>query len=89
MGVAVSGRYVYLADGADGLRVYAIQPALGVSAAEGSGLTFSWPAQGLFALQQTADLDNPNWVEVTNVSANGQVTLPPPASTMFYRLVGQ
>jgi hypothetical protein len=35
MGVAVSGRYVYLADGTDGLRVFAIQPALRVNLSAG------------------------------------------------------
>jgi hypothetical protein len=89
MGVAVSGHYVYLANGTDGLRVFAIQPALGVSLATGTGLTFSWPAQSSFAVQQTTNLSNPNWVTLTNLATNGQLTLPPPASTMFYRLVGQ
>jgi hypothetical protein len=89
MGVAVSGHYAYLADGTDGLRVFAIEPELGVSLATGTGLTFSWPAQGSFALQQTAELNNPNWVTVTNVPTNGQITLPPPASSMYYRLLGQ
>ena len=89
MGVAVSGGYAYLANGTDGLRVFAIQPVLGVSLVTATGLTFSWPAQGAFALQQTTDLSNPNWVTVTNVPANGQVTLPPPATTMYYRLLGQ
>jgi hypothetical protein len=89
MRVAVSGRYVYLADGTDGLRVFAIQPALGVSLSPGTGLTFSWSAQGSFSIQQTTDLNNPNWVTVTNVANDGQVILPPPASTTYYRLVGQ
>jgi hypothetical protein len=89
LGVAVSGRFVYLANGSDGLRVFAIQPSLGISIVAGTGLTFMWPAQGSFALQQTTDLTNPDWVTVTNVSTNGQLTLPPPASTIYYRLVGQ
>lgn len=89
LGVAVSGRYVYLANGTDGLRVFAIQPQLTVSNAPGNLLTFSWPDQGPFTLQQTADIGNPSWVTLTNIAVNGQLTLPPPASNMFYRLVGQ
>jgi hypothetical protein len=89
MGVAVSGHFAYLADGTDGLRVFAIEPALGISLATETGLTFSWPAQSSFVVQQTADLSNPYWVTVTNVPTDGQVTLPPPASTTYYRLVGQ
>ncbi|MDB6021908.1 MAG: hypothetical protein JWQ04_1765 [Pedosphaera sp.] len=88
-GVAVSGRYAYLANGADGLRVFALQPPLAVSPAPGNGLTFSWPAQGSFVLQQTLDLKNPHWETVTNNPTNGQVTLPPPPSNMYYRLLGQ
>jgi hypothetical protein len=88
-GVAVSGHYAYLADGTDGLRVFAIQPALGMRLVAGTGLNFSWPAQGSFVVQQTADLSNPDWVTVTNVPTDGQVTLPPPANTTYYRLLGQ
>jgi hypothetical protein len=89
LGAAVSGRFVYLANGTDGLRVFAIQPPLAISLGTGMGLTFSWPVQGSFALQQTTDLANPDWVTVTNIPTNGQLTLPPPASTMYYRLAGQ
>ena len=89
MGVAVSGRYVYLANGTDGLRVFAVEPALGVRLMVGAGLAFSWAAQGSFALQQTTNLNNPNWVTVTKVPTNGQIVLPPPSSAMYYRLFGQ
>ena len=89
LGVAVAGRYLYVASGTNGLRVFAIQPQLTVSNAPGNQITFSWPDQGPFALQQTPDIGNPSWVTLTNVPVNGQLILPAPTGNMFYRLVGQ
>lgn len=93
LALAVSGRYVFLANGSDGLRVFAVQPQLGVSGGGNNGLAFAWPAQGTFVLQQSSNLSGGNWITVTNVPAitagNAQVNLSPPSADMFYRLLGQ
>ena len=93
LAVAVSGHYIFLANGTDGLRVFAVQPRLGVSQINGNSLVFTWPNQSLFLIQQNSDLTQDNWLTLTNepavIGANAQVNLPPPGSNTFYRLLGQ
>jgi hypothetical protein len=90
--VTVSGDYVYVANGYDGLRVYLIVPQLQFSLTSSNTVFLSWPvppAPG-FTLQQSFDLGTTNWLNVTNsptlVSDRDQVVLPKSGDKAFYRL---
>ena len=66
-------------------------PQLGITATNSATVQISWPASaGSFALQQNPDLTITNWTTLTNtpvlVSGEYQISLPSPASSMFYRL---
>ncbi|MDE3067320.1 MAG: hypothetical protein KGJ60_07180 [Verrucomicrobiota bacterium] len=67
-------------------------PNLNLEATNGNAFVFTWSASvGGFVLQQTSDLNNANWVNVTNVTtlANGQnqaIVPASPSGNVFYRL---
>lgn len=65
-GVAVSGPYVYVANGADGLRVFEVVPTLLASQSSNKALSFSWPTTASFALQQRS-LTDTKWTTLTNI----------------------
>ena len=55
-------------------------------------VVLAWPTPSTgFRLQQTADLGNPNWSDVTNavnpVNSENQVTISPPRGNRLYRLI--
>ena len=62
----------------------------------GGNLVLDWTVPSMtFVLQQTSDLANSNWTNVTAsqtlnpINFQYRVTTPPPRGTMFYRLVSQ
>ena len=90
--VAVSGNYVYVANGAWGIVVYLLVPQLSISLTNPNACAISWSAPPVnnFVLQQNADLATTNWADVTNapvlVSNRNQVVLSPAPGNTFFRL---
>jgi hypothetical protein len=88
----VSGNYLYLANGYDGLRIVGIVPQLRLSRTNNNRVALSWPIPPTpdFALQQSPDIGTTNWLVVTNsrstVSNRYQVIIPASNNNSFYRL---
>ena len=90
-GIALSGNYVYLANDTSGLGVYLMVPQLRIALTGTNTVLFSWPETPIaFRPQQNATLGPTDWATLTNaplrVGAWNLMTLPPPATNMFYRL---
>jgi hypothetical protein len=89
---AVSGNYLYLANGYDGLRIVGIVPQLRLGRTNNNRVVLSWPIPPApdYALQQNSDLGTTNWLVVTNsrsvVSNRYQVVIPASNNHSFYRL---
>ena len=67
-------------------------PALSIRQSAGNAIVVAWPYPSTgFGLQQNANLGTTNWVNAINVPVHvgdeWQVTVSPPASNRFYRLV--
>lgn len=90
--LAVSGNYVYVPKGADGLRIYLLVPQLGITLGGPDNISVSWsaPPAGGWELQQKTEVPSTNWQTVTNtpvISSNRvEVLLPRTGASQFFRL---
>lgn len=91
-GVALAGDRVCVANQGDGFRIYELAgPKLGVSLTTSNSIMVSWPSNYLsFVLQQKADINIAEWLDVTNTPSNAgnqsQVLLSPLGGNALFRL---
>lgn len=90
-GVCLANGLVYLADQADGLRIFKLAgPRVSLTEAAGN-LRLSWPSNLLnLVAQQSSDLALNGWVDLTNspvlTNSTNQMFLSAPMRPSFYRL---
>lgn len=97
-GVAVSGAYAYLATVPMGVFVYSLGVPdsfrLGIGLTGSASVELSWPAPtAAFLVQHSSGLGASGWETLTNVpqcsGGRNRVSVPPPGSPRFYRLVSE
>lgn len=89
--VQVIGNRVFLAAGADGLRILEVKPVrqfLAMPVVSGNSVVLSWAGGPGIKLQTTTSLLHPLWVDVPGTDGQSRIALPLTPSAAFFRLVG-
>src|SRR5262249_37307588 len=94
--IALSDGYLYVANGADGLRIFSVTglnlPKLSISQTPTNALVFSWPAPTrAFSFHPRSGITSGSRSALTNkpktINATNQILAPRPANATFYRLI--
>ena len=91
-GISVSGNYIYLAFGSEGLAIYLLVPVPSINILSSNSVLVSWPLPLInnFVLQRNPNLTTTNWLDITNtpvvLNNRNQVVLPIVEASAFFRL---
>ncbi|MBN8247097.1 MAG: hypothetical protein J0L84_06595 [Verrucomicrobia bacterium] len=90
LGIAVQGNRIWVAEGPEGLRWFALNAVvplrLGLDRLEGGAAALSWPAGLGVTLERSATVDFQQSTEVTAMGIDGSYRLPTDLGESFFRL---